>query len=175
MGPSSYKESVISEELFQEGKDDIVYEGELMKFKPGLSANFILRYVQISRRAFRYFKNRYEAKAGKPIVAFRKKIIQRAVPYKVNKTSYVKPGSRIAQAGTEDALFDNMFEVILNEDYEDNYQFRDQERAEKELKDRKDFRKALSLSKSAILKVDSARKLAKSQSRSFIELEKSIV
>ena len=45
MGPSSYKESVISEELFQEGKDDIVYEGELMKFKPGLSANFILRYV----------------------------------------------------------------------------------------------------------------------------------
>ena len=87
----------------------------------------------------------------------------------------MKPGSRIAQAGTEDALFDNMFEVILNEDYEDNYQFRDQERAEKELKDRKDFRKALSLSKSAILKVDSARKLAKSQSRSFIELEKSIV
>ena len=44
----SNKESVASEDLFMQGKDDIVFEGELMKFKPGLSANFVGRYVQIS-------------------------------------------------------------------------------------------------------------------------------
>jgi hypothetical protein len=39
-------------------------------------------------------------------------------PYKVNKDSYLKKGSRIAQSGTEDAFFDNMFELCLSEDYE---------------------------------------------------------
>lgn len=67
-----------------------------MKFKPGISANFVNRYVQISLRAFRYFRNHLEAKTGNPIVAFRKKIINRAVPYKINKGSYLKKGSRIA-------------------------------------------------------------------------------
>ena len=41
----SFKESVASEDLFAEGLDDILYEGELMKFHPGFSANFISRYV----------------------------------------------------------------------------------------------------------------------------------
>ena len=140
-GHSSIRESVLSEDLFKEGKDDIIHEGELMKFKPGITANFINRYVQISKRAFRYFKNRYEALNGKPIVAFRKNIISKAVPYRVNKASYLKPGSRIAQQGVEDPFFANMFEIVLNEDYEDNYQFRDKERAEKQRKDRQDFRK----------------------------------
>ena len=47
----------MSEDLFAEGVDDILYEGELMKFKPGFSQNFVSRYVQISLRAFRYFRN----------------------------------------------------------------------------------------------------------------------
>ena len=38
-------ESIASEYLFMKGIDDIVYEGEMMKFKPGLSANFVSRYV----------------------------------------------------------------------------------------------------------------------------------
>jgi hypothetical protein len=36
----------------------------------------------------------------------------------VNKDSYLKKGSRIAQSGTEDDFFDNMFELCLSEDYE---------------------------------------------------------
>ena len=127
----SYKDSVISEDLFAEGVDDILYEGELMKFKPGFSQNFVSRYVQISLRAFRYFRNQYNAIKLEPIVAFRKRIIDDAVPYKVNKASYLKPGSAIAQSGKEDALFDNLFEIKLNDDYEDNYLFRDFERAVK--------------------------------------------
>ena len=49
--------SVASHDLFRQGKDNIVFEGLLYKFKPGLSSNFVQRYVQISERAFRYFKD----------------------------------------------------------------------------------------------------------------------
>ena len=93
---SSMRDSVASEDLFLDGIDTILFEGELMKFKPGLSANFVSRYVQISVRAFRYFRSRYEAQTGRPIVAFRKRIIKSAVPYRVNTASYLKRGSRIA-------------------------------------------------------------------------------
>lgn len=44
----SLNDSVRSGDLFTAGKDDIIMEGELMKFKPGISQNFIPRYVQIS-------------------------------------------------------------------------------------------------------------------------------
>lgn len=103
-----------------------------MKFKPGLSANFVTRYIQISTRAFRYFRNKVDCTTGRnPLVAFRNKIIVEAVPYKVNKASYLKRGSRIAQSGEEDELFEHCFEIKLNEHYEDNFQFRDEERARK--------------------------------------------
>ena len=36
----------------------------------------------------------------------------------------------------EDLLFENMFEIILTEDYEDNAGYRDQERAISNLKQR---------------------------------------
>ena len=55
----------------------------------------------------------------------RRNIIEICKPYKVNKSSYLKPGSRIAQSGKEDHLFDNMFELTLNDDYERNFKFRD--------------------------------------------------
>ena len=109
----------------------------MFKFKPGISQNFISRYVQISQRAFRYFKNRYEAGAGKPIVAFRKNLIESADSMTVNKNSYLKAGSQVAQSGRENDLFDNMFELILHEDYEDNADFRHVERAQKEAEERK--------------------------------------
>ena len=41
----SGNDSVASIDLFKTGKDDIILEGELMKFKPGISQNFIPRYV----------------------------------------------------------------------------------------------------------------------------------
>ena len=110
-----------------------------MKFKPGISLNFIPRYVQISKRAFRYYKNIQDSFHGKPIVAFRKKIIKYAKPYKVNKNSYLKPGSAIAKSHTEDHLFDNMFEIVLNEDYEDNYDYRRKEWANKIRTDREEY------------------------------------
>ena len=89
--------------------------------------------MQISERAFRYFKNRNASFTGKPIVSFRKRIIKDAVPYKVNRASYLKPGSAIAKSKKEDKFFDNMFEITLKDDYENAYEFRDQDRAKKDL------------------------------------------
>ena len=106
-----------------------------MKFKPGLSQNFIPRYVQISKRAFRYFKSENDKHTGKPIVSIRKTVIKTAKPYKVNKGSYLKPGSAITKSHREDKLFDNMFELILDNDYEDEVNYR---KYETDLKARKD-------------------------------------
>ena len=92
--------------------------------------------MQISKRAFRYFKNENHSYRGMPIVAFRKKIILKATPYTVNKTSYLKQGSKVYKSHKEDLLFENMFEIILTEDYEDNAGYRDQERAISNLKQR---------------------------------------
>ena len=39
----------------------IVFSGELYRFKPGISNNFISRWVEVSTHAFRYFKNYYSA------------------------------------------------------------------------------------------------------------------
>ena len=69
------------------------------------------------------------------------------MPYNINKASYLKPGSRIAQSGVEDKLFNNMFEIELNEHYEDNFRFRDIERARKELQEREKFNKQMKLKK----------------------------
>ena len=143
-------DSVATENLFQKGIDDIIFEGELMKFKPGISANFMPRYVQISRRAFRYFKNLQMVIEEKPIVSFRKTIIESAEPYHINKGSYLKKGSRITEAGTEDKLFDSCFEIKLNENYEDNYIYRDVERAVRTATKRREFHKKASISKKAI-------------------------
>ncbi len=133
-------DSIISDHLFLKGKDDIIFGADLYKFHPGISSNFVQRYVQISRKAFRYFKNKFHTAGGKPLVAFRKKIILKAVPYRIeNKSSYLKPGAKITKTHTEDALFDNMFEIILNEDYEDHYLFREMEKAEIEAKNRAEF------------------------------------
>ena len=107
-----------------------------MKFKPGLTVNFIPRYVQISHRAIRYFRNKQESYNGKPIVSIRRTVVETAQPYKINKASYLKPGSAISKSGKEEELFDNMFEIVLTQDYEDEFNFR---KLEMEMKERKDY------------------------------------
>ena len=57
----------------------------------------------------------------------------------------MKRGSHIAKSGKEDNLFDFAFEIELNEHYEDNYLFRDIEKAVKKAKERKEFRKMLNI------------------------------
>ena len=90
-----------------------------MRFKPGITKNFIEVFVQVSKRAFRYYRNATDRHTRKPLVTFRKRKIEGTEPISINKASYVKPGSAIAKSGKEDKLFDNMFEITLRADYED--------------------------------------------------------
>ena len=117
-------DSVRSTDLFETGLDDILIEGKLFKFKPGISSNFVSRYVQLSTRAFRYFKDKKATIRFKPLVSFRRKIIKSVVWKKINKDSYLKPGARVSKSELEHQLFENTFEVLLAESYEDNYQLR---------------------------------------------------
>lgn len=117
-----------SNQLFETGFDDIIFAGTLYKFKPGLSSNFVSRYVQVSKRAFRYFKDKKAAIVGKPLVSFRKHILRDVVWYNINKQSYLKAGARVTQSQLEHQLFENVFEIRLKEDYEDHSYFRDIER-----------------------------------------------
>ena len=73
----SEAQSASSDEFFTENRDDLICWGELMKFKPGLTVNFISRYVQLSTRAFRYYRNKAasENTTDLPLVSIRRKFI----------------------------------------------------------------------------------------------------
>ena len=42
--------------LFDEA-DPVFHEGELYRFKPGIENNFISRWVQVTSRAFKYYRS----------------------------------------------------------------------------------------------------------------------
>lgn len=54
-------------------------------------------------------------------MALRRTLVNSCLPLKIEKKSYLKPGSRAFKSGEEDVLFKNMFEFKLNDHYEDNY------------------------------------------------------
>lgn len=111
------------------GKDNpIVFQGELYRFKPGIQHNFITRWVQVSAHAFRYFKNFYTAQgSSKPIVAVPNQAIIKIVPFtQLNKEAYTKTHCRNEkERDLEIRLFDNMFEIVLDQDYEKIFRFRE--------------------------------------------------
>ena len=84
-----------------------------MKFKPGVSANFANRYVQVSQRALRFFRSQYGSVGGKPLFTIRKKAIIAVKPIKIDAKNFLKKGSRAARSGTENCLFENAFEILL--------------------------------------------------------------
>ena len=66
-------------------------EGELYRFKPGIENNFISRWVQISNRAFRYFRNHIHAMgSNKPIVAVPKLSIEDVFPIDIDSEAFLK-------------------------------------------------------------------------------------
>ena len=79
--------------LFDEA-DPILCEGDLFRFKPGMENNFISRWVQISGRAFRYYRNQIQSFAGlsRPIVSIPKLAIESIRVLKINEEAFIKSG-----------------------------------------------------------------------------------
>ena len=44
--------------------EEVIFEAELYRFKPGIEKDYIPRYVQVTTRSFRYFENKYKAQGG---------------------------------------------------------------------------------------------------------------
>jgi len=41
--------------------DPILVEREVMKFKPGLTVNYLSRWIQLTKTQFRYYRNYYHS------------------------------------------------------------------------------------------------------------------
>ena len=84
--------------------DPVLIEWEIMKFKPGLSQNYIPRWIQITKWAFRYYRNYYHSASSfsRPLVA---------IPFQsIKEIKWVKiPASQVTNN------FINEFEKSLNE------------------------------------------------------------
>jgi hypothetical protein len=112
---------------FGTNDNPIVFQGELYRFKPGIQNNFISRWVQTSKHAFRYFKNFYTSQGNsKPLVAIPNAAILKITPFTdFNKESFMVGRNRRKNHDLEDRLFSNMFEIELQHDYESIYLYRE--------------------------------------------------
>lgn len=104
-----------------------MFSGELYRFKPGIQNNFISRWFEISTHAFRYFKNYYSSHGtSKPLVAIPNAAVIKIVPFtNINKEAFVFGKRRGKNEELEKRLMENMFEVILYDDYESIYLYRE--------------------------------------------------
>ncbi|CDW84418.1 UNKNOWN [Stylonychia lemnae] len=102
--------------------DPILFQGELQKFKPGFNGVFIDRWVQVTRKALRYFANKpgSQLAAGKPLMAFPiiaiKNIEKIDLDIKLKKTD--KKGQELQKNMFEIYLKDDFLDIFLRSDYE---------------------------------------------------------
>ncbi len=47
--------------MLSEDADEPILEGEMLKYKPGLTVSFIKRWAQVTRREFKYYTSRYHS------------------------------------------------------------------------------------------------------------------
>ena len=101
--------------------DPIICQGELQKYKPGFTGTFIDRWVQVTKKAIRYFASKpgSHLAAGKPLMAFPIKAIAA-----IQKVSYDLP----LKGKKAQSLSKNMFEIFLKDDFLDIFLRHDYER-----------------------------------------------
>jgi hypothetical protein len=92
-------------------KDDpLLFQGELMKLKPGVKTEFQPRWIQITNRSLRYYKNRWTKNSAllKPLGAIPLEAIQRIQIL----------GSDVVELHTACIRKEHFyFEIVLKEDF----------------------------------------------------------
>ena len=65
-------------------REKVVFEGEVLKYKPGLEKMYISRWCQMTKSSFRVYKNQMVAKgfATKPIIALPLAVFQKVIKSK---------------------------------------------------------------------------------------------
>jgi hypothetical protein len=103
-------------DLYNEN-EAILFEAELMKFKPGYSGTFVSRYIQVTETAFRIYRNRAFALSGshRPLLA-----VPVEAFLKVERVDFdLKIGEKNQKRFGD--LIENQFEIFLKDDFIDYY------------------------------------------------------
>ena len=100
--------------LLDPNDDPIIFQGELLKLKPGVKFDFQPRWIQVTGRSLRYYKSRWTQNNGlvKPLGAIPVEAIERI---KILETDV----TRIHASCQKKSQFN--FEIILKEDFLDLY------------------------------------------------------
>ena len=103
-------------DLYNEN-EAIIFEGELMKFKPGYTGTFVSRYIQVTETAIRVYRNRAFAlsQGHRPLLA-----IPVEAFLKVEKVNFDLKIIEKNKARFQDYT-DNQFEIFLKDDFIDYY------------------------------------------------------
>lgn len=91
-------------------EDPLLFQGELMKLKPGLKMEFQPRWIQVTNRALRYYKNRWTKNSAllKPLGAIPVDAIARVQPL----------GSDVLEIHTSCTKKEQFhFEIVLKDDF----------------------------------------------------------
>ena len=95
---------------------DFEVEKEIMRFKPGLSFNYMSRWVQVTKKVFRYYRNFYHSSSqfSKPLIALPFSSIQAVRKVKLRPQKLSSDNTTYAEAPFNQF----QFELILRDDYE---------------------------------------------------------
>lgn len=93
--------------LMSENPDDILYEGEVWKYKPGLNTTYMTRWAQVTKREFKYYKDRYHSSQwlSKPLVVLSLPDIDKVVKAE-------SPVDNLAKVGTKSTRIKHLFEIL---------------------------------------------------------------
>ncbi len=109
------EEVLTKKQMAETDPDAVLFESELMKYRPGLSINYIARWCQVTKGQFMYFKNQWAANCwlSKPIAIIPlrlMKLVQRA-KRKLDSDNIPKRSSKF-----EEPLRLFQFEIFLRDD-----------------------------------------------------------
>jgi hypothetical protein len=97
--------------------DEVLFQGEIGKYKAGLNPAFFNRWVQVTDKALKYFKGRCNAITccNKPLMAIPIKAIKR-----VERVNFDLPFSK-REKDKYAPYLDQQFEIFLKDDFIDIY------------------------------------------------------
>lgn len=115
--------------FYLEKLQEIVFEEELAKFKPGIESNFLNRWIQLTSHSLRYYKSHYQSAqfGARPINSIPFHLIQSVKKFEINQTNLSTFEKKKLNHSKYKDLYKFMFEVNLIEDYEDIFYLRDYE------------------------------------------------
>jgi len=97
--------------------EDILFEGELCKYKPGVTYNYISRWCIVTKSEFKYYKNRFSAHCwmDKPLVR-----IPLACVKSAQRAAEV-PNFKLKPSPQDPKMYGFQFAMLINpEDYQKN-------------------------------------------------------